>query len=738
MRVCMAGIALLALASASVEAGPLAKPELVGAPTRYMIEIERLHSPAPDTDNFAFYPIPRESVTRDTYMKCIDEMDPAGLAERPAHGLNGPTAFLPVLAKYVQTGEAGWAKAIVAMLGYFHEAMREEVARKGWVEQFEFPAAYLPIYRKHLIEGGAMKPDTAWFRELYLYYCRHLHVWGEEPIEWRGGCHRSTPEAMSKGLAAQWYPDIPEAAHWKDYSNWVFRDFWTHKDHPQNDTGYTMPMLTPYLCSGDQWLGDDRVYTDPGMQRVWERLLLEVSPDGAINPFGPNGGWNSTGFKRIYMLERLAAKTGDGRYRFVGHKVFNYIRYQLYGADMNSYRIPGEYTALAWLFTDESIEPVQPASGSLWTTRLEAVRVPHTDKEVTERLLGNADPDPLKGHICCSYYITGKEWPNKFLFRAGWNPGDFFGIVELHPTSFPANPGGIIGLNRWGAPFTQVVTSKGASVENRLMVVDVDKTATRRYHRNPLRINEHWRKGAMPDIRSEVTLFEDTSEATYASVRVQNVDGLPVVYDREFIFVKRGVLATREIITFEESFRAQVAPTWNTHNVGPQIGPHWANTFIGAPVGDNGSRAMRTPPVDLLVWFAPRDDCRLQVVDRIGDDPRAVDCPNQLRYLWEGMAEAGRQLVFTQVYYPHQPYRPLRSSADPLSGQKVEYGNALKDTAGAAGITVLRDDVEASILRLEMEPGRVEWLVFNPRQMPLQAGGSETRRPFAYVAQAGL
>jgi len=69
---------------------------------------------------------------------------------------------------------------------------------------------------------------------------------------------------------------------------------------------------------------------------------------------------------------------------------------------------------------------------------------------------------------------------------------------------------------------------------------------------------------------------------------VDNVDGLPVIYEREFVFVKNRFLATREIVTFEEGFRARVGPLWNTQNVGPQIGGHWANTFIWRPVGNNG------------------------------------------------------------------------------------------------------------------------------------------------------
>lgn len=150
-------------------------------------------------------------------------------------------------------------------------------------------------------------------------------------------------------------------------------------------------------------------------------------------------------------------------------------------------------------------------------------------------------------------------------------------------------------------------------------------------------------------------------------------------------------------------------------------------------MGENGTRSMKTPPVDLLVWFALRADCRLQVVDRLIEDPREEACPNQARYVWEGTPAAGQKLVFTQVYYPHPPYRARATSNNPNPGAKAAYANELQATAHASGIQVVRDDVEASILRLELEPGRTEWVVFNPQRKPIQAAGIETSEPLAYI-----
>jgi hypothetical protein len=639
-----------------------------------------------------------------------------------------------VLVQYVRTGERWWGEAIVAMLQDFHRGLIAEVERKGWTEAFIEEPCFIPLYRKHLVAGGLLREDEAWFRELWLDYCRHVHVWNTKPTDWRGGCHRAMPEALMKGLAAKWFPDAPEAESWRRYAELGFGDFWRYKEVQQNDTGYFPGPIFMLLCCGDQYLGDDRAVTDPGMQRLWRRLTVEVTPDGAVNPYGPNGGWNSTAGFRLFALELAAAKTGNGQYRYAAHKVMNYLRYQAEPIRSDHFlRVTevGQHVALAWLFADDAVQPVMPDPGSLWNERMEAARIPHTDKAVSERLFGNIDPDPDKGHICCAWWLTGKDWPDKLVLRSGWNPGDLFALVELHPTSIPHNAGGIMGLNRWGAAFTQVVTSKGSSDENRVRVVDVEGSAVPRYHPDPLRMDGEWRLAKMPDIQSEVLHFEDGPGATFARVRVRNADGLPVIYEREFVFAKNRFLATREIVTFEESFRARVAPLWNTRNVGPQVGSHWANTFMGTLVGSNGMVEMKAPPADLLVWFAPRRDCRLQVVDRLAEDPRALACPSQVRYVWEGTPAAGDRLVFTQVYYPHAPFRPSVSSNN--VGSKATYADPLQATAGASGIHAVRDDPAASVLRLEMTPGAVEWVLFNPDQSAVEMAGRETTRPYAYV-----
>ncbi len=689
----------------------------------------------PDVRNPAYYPIPQDRVTRTTYMRWIEGSGLLECAKKPAMGMSGPQSFMPVLAKYVETGNRRLGRAIITMLKDFHRALREEVARKGWFWQFIEEPAFIPLYRKHLMAGGMLKPDEPWFREMWLYYCRNLHVWDTEPVEWRGGCHRSMPEALAKGLAAKWYPDIAEAAHWRRYAELGFQDFWRAKDLAQNDTGYLVGPVLMLLCAGDQYLGDDRAVTDPGMLKLWRRFAAEVTPDGAINPYGPNGGWNSTAAFRVFMLELVAARTRDGELRFAAHRAMNYLRYQTPAYEGDGYltgRETGQHVALAWLFADDRVAPRTPRAASELTDRLPSFRIPHTDKAIAGRYLPDLDPDPLRAHVCCSWVFGAEPVPDKLILRGGWGPGDLFGLVELCPTSFPANPGGIMGLTRWGAPFTQIASTKGGSVENRVLLEDLSGQAPRRYVKDRTFFGEDWKQGSLPAQTSRVDHFCDTAQATFARVSVGSFLGLPVRFEREFILIKDLCLVSRETVVFEEAFPAIVGPTWNTQNIGPQVGAHWANTYMTAPIASNGAVALRTPPADLLVWFAPRPDCRLQVIDRRDDDPRTEVAPYQMRYVWEGRPVAGRRLTWTEVYWPHRPWKPRPSTNNPGATPVYDEGR-IAESAGASAIEVLIDTSDTTVLRLHLSEECTEWVVANPKRNEVDIDGLRTDARYAVV-----
>ena len=125
--------------------------------SRYFVDVERYRfCDHPNPLNPNFYPIPQGKITKESYYECVDAFDPALITKNPNQGMHGPQTFMPVLAKYVQTGESRWSDGCIAMLKQFHQELKQRVADRGWLWQFEHPAALLPLYRKYLIEGGAM------------------------------------------------------------------------------------------------------------------------------------------------------------------------------------------------------------------------------------------------------------------------------------------------------------------------------------------------------------------------------------------------------------------------------------------------------------------------------------------------------------------------------------------------------------------------------------------------------
>ncbi len=322
------------------------------------------------------------------------------------------------------------------------------------------------------------------------------------------------------------------------------------------------------------------------------------------------------------MLELLAAKTGDGRYRYAAHKLMNYLLHQQ-DRYMTHHILAGpettEQIAIAYLLADDTLKPVRPEAGSRILYRKETLRL--RNKEAAAKYLKDLDPRPDKADICCLLIVTDKEEPAKMVLRSGWNQGDFFALVDLFPRHDPLNVTGIIGLTRWGAPLTQTFSAKGSSDENRLAVEDLGGTAPMRFNTDPALNDAYYQEVTIPD-------FADLKGATFATVTVTDYQGFPIRLTREFLFVKNRFLVARDIPEFEEGFLAQVGPVWNTQNVGPQLGDTWANTFFAsARASAEGSVGLHTPPQDLLVYFTPQPGCRLQVVDRTAVDPRALTVP---------------------------------------------------------------------------------------------------------------
>jgi hypothetical protein len=314
--------------------------------------------------------------------------------------------------------------------------------------------------------------------------------------------------------------------------------------------------------------------------------------------------------------------------------------------------------------------------------------------------------------------ITDKTVPNKLVLRSGWQPGDFYVLVDLFPRHDPLNPGGIVGMTRWGSCLAMAseTPARHNSGENRVLITDLSGSAPLRFNTDPDLADVYYSE-------VEVPVFVDLKAATFATVTVSNYNGFPVNYTRDFLFLKNRYLVTRELIEFEEGFLAEVAPVFNTQNIGPQVGPHWANTFFNRPWAWYWPQPLKNPAYDLWVYFSPRPDCTLQVVDRSTIDVNMRSVPAQLRYTWRGAAQAGQKLLFTQALVPHYPTSE-RNGAGGRPGVPEPSPESMR---------FLIDTPELTVARFDSGPELTEWLVANPGGGQVEQGGLSTDARFAYL-----
>ena len=699
------------------EAGLKKRPDAIFTPNLNR-ETEYRNSP-PERE----YPIQQLRVDRSRYYKWLEFSGHFRYAENPAaHGQYGPRHFLPVLARYADKHDRRDGLACIAMLQEFHKWIRARVANKGWHDLFCQEMGLIGLYREYLIRGELLARDDPWLRDLVLDFAKGLHPWDTPPTHWRGPMHRAQGEGVARGLAARWYPDAPDAREWLNYSELVYQDWWKFRDFASNDTNYLFATLQPLFLRA-LLLKDDAFFNDAEMKPVWNRLMQEVSPDGSVPPYGANLGWNCSAGIRIALLEMLAARTGDGRYRYVAHRLMNYLVYQRQRYREHHLLLGPQTTeplALAYLFADDSIEPVEPDSGSMILYRKETVRLPGygtgpQDKALATKTIGEIDDRADRGFIDCGLLVANNPKPSKLILRSGWRPGDFYAIVDLFPRHDPLNPLGIIGMTRWGAALTCAISAKEISDENRIIVKP----------RTPP--GKASASGSAPETR--ILDFADAALATYASATVERYDFLPVTCSRHFVFVKNEFLLVRDVAEATAPLEASVTSVFNTQNIGPQASSHAALTYMSQPPGlDIG---LFNPPVDLLVFQCPQADVQLVASDRTAADTRTAFVRGQLRYEWNGTLEAGKKRRFSTLLRPQPP----AISATAVSSNPGLSGGDTRPRLDMGFIDVVLDDDQATVLRINGEDARMQWVVVNPSGKALKAADLETDARAAYVEE---
>ena len=625
--------------------------------------------------------VPYRPVQCDDYVRFV-RSDADGFERGPDRGQYGPRHALPALAVFSRSGDPQLANGIKQTLRHYGRWLDQQIAAERSVFSLEGATLLAIHFRELRVKGQVTRQDEQWLRETLLKLRRYQYAWFPGDGRWRGTQHRAITQGTNHLLAAAFYPDEPHAAQWRAYGESVWGDWWSFRDIGINDISYFSSSLGNILRTADL-LGRTEVFTDPQVQAIlWDRLVYETSPDGALVPYGSHAGWHGLAGVRIWALELAARYSRDGRYRYVASRLMNYGAARGFSPGQSHWEaMSREAIALAALACDDSVAPVTPDPGSRVLLRPEIVRL--SASEGSRRF-------PGAGGVDSAMYMSPRMMPHKLVFRSGWNPGDLYMLVEAYVRHDPLNPTAILGLERWSSSFAEMIAQIKVSRENAVRIEDLSGRA---------RFVSDGRGGApgrLPlgydQMETSIGALADDALATHAGLNVANYMGFRADQTREFLFVKNRFVLVRDETRFNDNFRARVGPVWNTQDVGAPRGANWIDTWLNGHWYSGALRLYPNPPWDLLLYYAPRQGTRLTV----GNPAAAADTDiaqesashrfRVTQYAWEGDVRPGMRLQFVSVLLPHAPMRDA--------------------TLLAESIQVLRDEPDLAAVAIE---GRHGW-----------------------------
>ena len=627
-------------------------------PDRYMV---------PDPKRFSVFSSRRQykrrSITKADYIKLVQRVFTKRYAyyykqgRKAGLGMWGVFTALPAYALFKHTGDKRYLETGLGFIRHTHEVNAKQNPAIHWPVQHRIVHLYLD-------EPAVAAADKTWLRQ---YMPRVVNrVWKQSrPTEW-GAMNRSLMWANLLDIAAKLMPDAADAAKWRAYAELNWQSWWPYRDHWENSSDYNGSAMPEYL----EWAAwrDPAHLKDPGVFKLVERELYEVTPAGAFPGYGDANPWNLSCYHRMVLFERMATVTRDGRFKWAARRLFDYADRQM--EDLFSWHLiyDGACAASSWayLYADDTVAEKAPDMKSRITRR--------TDFELVPK------DDPLRKELLEKYGITGvyhrmKKGTtlNKLILRAGAGPFAPAAMIELCSDA--------------GHHASTVPNLNSLMCERSVLLCDLGYTERGPEYHNVVFIEDL--TGIAPEVRSEVVTVPTLgvgSRATYAVVNVDNYKKWPVTNTRHVLFTQDGLVVVKDLVTFRRPFVARVRQQWQTRQIAPQAGPNWVNTYIpwmmntGLGLG-SGFQRWLNPAWDLLVYFTPQPGRDYEVHDRSLENIwQAI--PLRVSQRYRGMPDKDQPIHFTTLLWPHKPELDVK-----------KYVRRIR---------VLRDDPHVTVFQVEV------------------------------------
>lgn len=454
------------------------------------------------------------------------------------------------------------------------------------------------------------------------------------------------PDAVEKPLKyttpLPWLKDRPFTR--KSYVDYVWPMWWTYRQSYENSSGYEAHGLEMVMAAMDM-VGESDRFKDPGMKALADRLLAQVTPDGAMPCYGDAMGYNSNPYSYIPLFEKWATAQQDGRYKWAAHRMFDLFRQ--HEKDFMQWGNPvydATYSLMeAYLAADETVKPVEPGPASVITYRKD---LHYLDQRTNGR---NAE-------------LVDRDIPAKLCLRTGWNPDDAYAMVELcrNMSHHHANTASLEAYVADGSVLLNAPTylSRAPIFHNMMQAWETNHPP-----------NPSWSLQVLEGARCEVTVpvFHTTRRASYAQVHVTDYLNGPTTLDRRVFFLGKRGMWLRDTLTAVKPFAGTIGPTYQFTGVYPERGDNWVNacqTSVPIPFLWQPQYLMQLTnrPRDLLVYNLPREGAKLIVddvtLDKSGfqyEKPTSNNFTDRVWYQQTVDWKGGGTATFDSLLLPHKP-----------------------------------------------------------------------------------
>jgi len=527
----------------------------------------------------------------------------------------------------------------------------------------------------HWLKGTqAYTPEhQQWVKNIAL---KAVPSFPDKAVEY-GAFNRSFGAALMGECLLSLIPDAPGAKEWRKYIEGVWAYWWQFRDTDESTDHYNA-LWFQYLLD---WVVirnvEKQFWKDDGVKRMMERYLYYVFPMGAFPHVSDSCGWNVSWGHWIWVFEACATAYRDGRYKWAAHGLYDYATNRI-------------ESITSWGYTDKH------AAWSLlkaYGLADDAVAEKPRDKDVVL----------LKRHDLTTRSKEERERSRQFL--------------DLGQEMIP----------------DKIVMTSSADRNALSLIVDVVKDAGHSHNRRPTllaladrqsvllmslgymdrRMEDH----NMPTlidyegypydntpyhIPSEKNLVKDVSALDlgpvgYGRIRVEKFHGYPATLDREIVFIKNAGLLIKDTLTLDIDLRVRWGSLFRARNVGPDFGENWVNTYLGEwiPLRGLGKNAAvltrwRNSPRDLMIYYLPKKEGTVEVVDESGDD-KTNPIPLRIQYTLRQDFRAQQPLSSTAILLPHAPgnAKPLADKVNVLLDEPARTALKFFDAEGGSHFVIL-------------------------------------------------